>query len=556
MMGMEIPTAKAFLFRFDLCHYFIATLGNSFRNNKPYKCILHRGRLFNGMRCSPTGVYLAFLFYNLLEGVFMRCFYRIAVLAFLCLFVFSAMLNAQEKGKLPMTTKSEKAREYYLKGRDLAEKLRGQESKEYFEKAVAEDPDFAIAHLNLCFVQPTAQGFFDEFNKALALADKVSEGERFWILGIQAANNGNTIEQERYYKKLVELYPNDERVIALLGNFYFGQQKYSKAIELYEKSLAINPDFSQPYNQLGYAYRFQDNYDKAGEAFKKYIALIPDDPNPHDSYAELLMKMGKYDESIKHYQKALQINPRFVASYLGMASDYNFKGEHAKGRQQLQKLYDNAENSAQKRFALFAQAVSFADEGDLDQALKSVQKQLDIAAAINDYPLMAGDYVTLGLIYVQMEDYDQARAMFGKYLEMNEKADITEKAKEFAKLNYNYFDGLVALRQGDVIRAREISKKYIQLAEKWGNPFQIRLAHELAGLIAMDAGDHSLALKELQQANQQDPYNVYRIAMVYKGLGDKENAKAWFKKAADFNALNNLNMAFIRNKAQKMSSSI
>jgi tetratricopeptide (TPR) repeat protein len=508
------------------------------------------------MRCSPKAHILRFSFYNLLEGVFMRHFYRIAVLAFLCLFVFSAILNAQEKGKLPMTTKSEKAREYYLKGRDLAEKLRGQESKEYFEKAVAEDPDFAIAHLNLSFVQPTAQGFFDEFNKALALADKVSEGERFWILGIQAANNGNTIEQERYYKKLVDLYPKDERVIALLGNFYFGQQKYAKAIEHYEKSLAINPDFSQPYNQLGYAYRFQDNYDKAGEAFKKYIALIPDDPNPHDSYAELLMKMGKYDESIKHYQKALQINPRFVASYLGMASDYNFKGEHAMARQQLQKLYDNAENSAQKRFALFAQAVSYADEGDLDQALKSVQKQLDIAAAINDYPLMAGDYITQGLIYVQMEDYDQARAMFENSLKMNQKADITEKAKEFARMNYNYFDGLVALRQGDVIRAREISKKYIQLAEKWGNPFQIRLAHELAGLIAMDAGDYSLALKELQQANQQDPYNVYRIAMVYKGLGDMKNAKAWFKKAAEYNALNNLNMAFIRNKAHKMSSSI
>jgi tetratricopeptide (TPR) repeat protein len=486
----------------------------------------------------------------------MRQFYKITVFALLCLLVSPILLQAQEKGKMPITTKSSKALEYYLKGRDLAEKLRGQESREYFEKAVAEDPDFAIAHLNLSFVQPTAQGFFDEFNKALALADKVSEGERFWILGIKAANDGNTAEQERYYSKLAALYPNDERPITLLGNFYFGQQKYDKAIKYYEKALAINPDFSQPYNQLGYAYRFMEDYDSAAKAFKKYIALIPDDPNPHDSYAELLMKTGKYDESITHYQKALQINPGFVASYLGIASNYNFKGEHAKARQHLQKLYDNAKDKGQKRLALFAHAVSYADEGDLDQALKSIQKQLDIAAEINDYPLMSGDYATMGLICLEMDDYDRAQAMFEKSLEMNQKADITEKAKEFAKLNYNYFEGNVALKKGDVVRANELSKKYLQLAEKWGNLNQIRFAHELAGIIALDAGDFNLALKELKQANQQNPYNIYRMALAYKGLGDMKNAKALCKKAAEFNALNNLNMAFVRNKAQKMLSSI
>lgn len=474
----------------------------------------------------------------------------------LCLFIFPILSQAQEKGKMPITTKSEKAREYYLKGRGLAEKLRGQESKEYFEKAVAEDPDFAIAHLNLAFVQPSAQGYFAEFNKALALVDNVSEGERFWILGIEAANEGNTVEQERYYKKMTALYPNDERAITLLANLYFGQQKYDQAIKQFEMALKINPDFSQPYNQLGYAYRFTEDYDKAAQTFKKYIQLIPDDPNPYDSYAELQMKIGNYDESIKYYQKALQVNDGFVASYLGIASDYNFKGDHAMARKTLQKLYDVAKNNAQKRFSHFAEAVSYADEGDLENAVKAIQRQLDIAAQINDYPLMAGDYSTMGLIYMEMADFEKARAMFQYSMEMNEKADITDKAKEFARMNQNYFMGNLAIRTGDVALARDISKKYLQLAEKWGNPFQIRLAHELMGVIALDAGDYTLALKELQQANQQNPYNIYRIAQAYKGMGDMKNAKVWCKKAAEFNALNNLNMAFIRDKAQKMLSSI
>ncbi|MCK4574722.1 MAG: hypothetical protein KAU36_10125, partial [candidate division Zixibacteria bacterium] len=48
--------------------------------------------------------------------------------------------SSGDDGTIPITTASEKALENYLTGRDLAEKLRGQESRKYFEMAVAEDP--------------------------------------------------------------------------------------------------------------------------------------------------------------------------------------------------------------------------------------------------------------------------------------------------------------------------------------------------------------------------------------------------------------------------------
>jgi len=48
-----------------------------------------------------------------------------------------------QNGKIPITTSSSEALEYYVQGRDLAEKLQAQESIQYFEKAVAADPAFA-----------------------------------------------------------------------------------------------------------------------------------------------------------------------------------------------------------------------------------------------------------------------------------------------------------------------------------------------------------------------------------------------------------------------------
>jgi tetratricopeptide (TPR) repeat protein len=42
---------------------------------------------------------------------------------------------------------------------------------------------------------------------------------------------------------------------------------------------------------------------------------------PSYSYAELLMKTGRFEESIKNYEKALAVDPNFVASYIGIGND-------------------------------------------------------------------------------------------------------------------------------------------------------------------------------------------------------------------------------------------
>lgn len=105
--------------------------------------------------------------------------------------------------KVPITTASQEAREFFLKGRDLQERLQGQEALQYFEKAIAKDPNFAIAYLNFANSQPTAKDFFAQLDKAVALADKASEGERLMILGAQAGANGNPAQQKEYYQKLV-----------------------------------------------------------------------------------------------------------------------------------------------------------------------------------------------------------------------------------------------------------------------------------------------------------------------------------------------------------------
>jgi tetratricopeptide (TPR) repeat protein len=232
----------------------------------------------------------------------------------------SGSASTADAGKLPITTRSDEARQEFMQGRDLSERLLGQESLQHFDKALSLDPEFASAELARANNSPTAKEFFEHQKKAVSVADKASDGEKLLILANEAGSNGDTEKQKGYLEKLVAAYPNDERAQFNLANYYFGQQELTGAVEHYRKATEIAPKYSPAYNVLGYAYRQQGDYANAEQAFKKYIDLIPNDPNPYDSYAELLLKMGRFDESQEQYHKALTIDPHFVPSHFGLSA--------------------------------------------------------------------------------------------------------------------------------------------------------------------------------------------------------------------------------------------
>ena len=81
--------------------------------------------------------------------------------------------------------------------------------------------------------------------------------------------------------------------------------------------------------------------------------------------------------------------------------------------------------------------------------------------------------------------------------------------------------------------------------------FFVVRSHELLGRIALAEKDYGRAKAELEQANQQDPSNLFRLSLACRGKGDNDQARDLAKRAADFNSLPQLNYAFVRSKAQK-----
>ena len=455
-------------------------------------------------------------------------------------------------GKIPITTVSEPARKEFLQGRDLNEKLLIQDSIQHFDRAIALDPNFAWAELNRAQVSPTGKEFFDHLKKAVSLADKASNGERLLILATDAGANGNAVKQKEYLDQLVAAYPADERAHFNLAGYHFGQQEFPKAIEHYKKATELAPNYSSAYNLLGYAYRQNVDYPNAEAAFKKYIELIPKDPNPYDSYAELLLKMGRFDESIAQYRKALEIDSNFINAHQGIAAAQMYQGKAAEAAAELQNITDKARSDAERRTALFALTVVDVDSGNLAKALEDVDKQYALGEKTNDVPSMTGDLQLKGNILLEMGKYDEAKELFDRGLKMTEASNLSQEIKDNAKVFQHYNLGRVALGKKDFATAKSEAEAFRKGADASKNRFQIRQAHELAGSIALAEKDYDKAIAELQQANQQNPYDLYRLCQAYQGKGDSAKAKEFCTKASAFNSLPQLNLAFVRTKAAKV----
>jgi tetratricopeptide (TPR) repeat protein len=455
-------------------------------------------------------------------------------------------------GKIPITTKSEEARKEFLLGRDLSEKLQAQDSVQHFDKAIALDPEFASAELAEANSAATAKDFFDHLNKAVALADKASEGEKLLILSNQVAANGDVVKQKEYLDKLVAEFPSDERAHFNLGAFEFGQQDYPQAIEHLKKAPELAPNYSPAYNMLGYSYRQVGDYANAEQAFKKYIELIPNDPNPYDSYAELLLKMGKFNESVEQYRKALSIDPHFVPSHFGSAADFMYMGRPEEANAELQKMAEQSRNDGELRTALFGMAVVASDGSKWDKALQAMDKEYAVAEKKNDVVSMAADLQAKGNIIAEMAKYDLAGQQFDRSLQLIEGSSLSQEIKDNAKLQHHFNLAALAIGKKDFTAAKSHADEFRQGADASKNPAQVKLAHELAGRIALAQKDYDTAITELQQANQQDPRNLYRLGQACQAKGDKEKAHKFYTEAAEFNSLPALNYAFIRIKAQKM----
>ena len=155
---------------------------------------------------------------------------------------------------------------------------------------------------------------------------------------------------------------------------------------------------------------------------------------------------------------------------------------------------------------------------------------------------------------LEMGKYDDAKALFARALKMTEDSNQSPEIKNNTRLFDHFNSARVALGKKDLATAKNEAEAFKKGAEAAKNPNQAKLAHSLIGSIALEEKDYGKAIAELAQSNQQNPQDLYRQCEAYQGKGDFAKAKEFCTKAAGFNSLPQINLAFVRVKAGKMAA--
>ena len=475
-------------------------------------------------------------------------------LPLILLFMFSSCAKEEvaivSLEKIPVTTSSNAALSAFEEGMIYAHKLQRVEAAVHFKRALEADSTFALAWVNLALVSPGTAAFIAALDSAKHYAGGAGEGEKLLILGAQYGFEGKPMEQERVLKKLVEMYPGDELAHYTLGNHYYSLQQYHQAIQSFLKATEFNNEMAIVYNQLGYSQRALGNYGEAEKAFKYYIKLNAENPNAYDSYAELLMEMGRFNESISFYGKALEFDPYFVSSYIGIACDYAFLGESGKAREQLATLKEIARNHNDTRRAIFTEALTFVCEGDLESAATAIVANLELSQKTHDVGNSINDIVMLGNISLEMGRIEEALSWFTQSMELVDDSDLPQTVKGNSHILHLANLARIFAARGEFNKAHETAALFAKKVSERNNPMQILRIHRLNGIIALAEGNYQEAIEELSQANQLNPYNLYRIGLAHEALGNLEQAANFKLQAEELNVLNSMDQAIVLSKTK------
>lgn len=309
----------------------------------------------------------------------------------------------------------------------------------------------------------------------------------------------------------------------------------NEAIDLFEQSVIIDPEFALGYAGLGEGYWRQ--YEVTGDV--QYVDLAERSLNRANTINDQLAPVqhlyglvksgtGNYEESIGYFKRALEIDPKYTASYREMANVYNEIGEADKALETYQKVIDLKPEYWEGYKDLGTYHLT---NGNFNEAIRNFGQVVTIT------PNNSKAFSNLGIAYFYKGDNDRAREMFEKSLELDQNP-LT--ANNLAGL---YFADEMYQEAAETYEI--VLEEYPNRYDVWGN---YAAAVDLSGDSLKASQLYNTAIekaKEQQAVNPNDPLILADIGAYYSDLYNSGEAIQYIQKALGINDEN----LFIRLRA-------
>lgn len=154
------------------------------------------------------------------------------------------------------------------------------------------------------------------FDKFLKLNENTKMVGYFALVLIVASLSVRTIIRNQDWKNedtlwlaTAEVAPSGQQIHNNLGDVYARQGDMQKAVEEFQKAIAINPNYADAYHNLANTYEQMGQLDPAIENYRKALEINPQLWQSYQNLAAIYFNAGQFDLAVDNMKKALEINP-------------------------------------------------------------------------------------------------------------------------------------------------------------------------------------------------------------------------------------------------------
>ena len=278
-----------------------------------------------------------------------------------------------------------KAYEAYLKGSfyEFADtQVSIKRAQSYFEEAIREDPNFALAYAGLaeCYLDLGAYRWMppqdayrhasEAVHKALELDETLGEAHTsLGYLDWQFSWDWQAAEKE--IRRAVDLNPNSVEGRVMLVWYLAWSGRHDEALAEVQKILRLDPVFPYISRLPANVYYHLRDYKSLVEAAEKSVAKNPGNWSSHYFLAVGYEGSGRQAQAIPEYQRAVELSQRDSDAMAGLAHANAAIGKRAEAEKILVELQRQAKGTYVSPYMI---AVIYSGLGQNDKAFEFLEK--------------------------------------------------------------------------------------------------------------------------------------------------------------------------------------
>ncbi len=242
---------------------------------------------------------------------------------------------------LKITTSSDAAQAYFNQGLRLLHDFWDFEAYRAFKEAARLDPSAAMAYWGefeaLNMHGPLMDDGRAALEKAKALADKVSDHERFYIRAAEHEARGNKPDEKSAYQHemeaLIDQYPDDvdARALLALGVMSgYDSEGHPREGELYSQSILLNLLATHPDNAAANHYWIHAMEDSSRPELALHSADILGSMAPNSGHmvhmpGHIYWRVGDYEKARQSFSDSARVDEAYMAAQgIKPEEDWNY----------------------------------------------------------------------------------------------------------------------------------------------------------------------------------------------------------------------------------------